>query len=191
MNDFIVGKTYSGFVLDRKEVLDEINSTVYLFTHELLGTPAFAIKNQDPNKTFCIAFNTLPEDSTGVAHILEHSVLMGSKKYPVKDVFGEINKGGLMTFLNAMTGSDTTYYPFATRNLAEYFNIMDVYCDVTFNPLLERTTFEQEGWHYHKEGEDQPLEYQGVVFNDQPEVLPSTYGKAYGAQQRYAERMRR
>lgn len=166
MTDFILGNTYSGFVLQRKERIDEIDSTVLLFYHQLLGTPTFAIKNRDQNKTFCIAFNTLPEDSTGVAHILEHSVLMGSKKYPVKDVFGEIHKGGLMTFLNAMTGSDTTYYPFATLNTKEYFNIMDVYCDVTLNPLLQETTFEQEGWHYHKEDKEKPLEYQGVVFNE-------------------------
>ena len=166
MTDFTPGGTYHGFTLNRTQYLEEIDSTLYLFTHEVLGTPAFAIKNSDPNKTFCIAFQTVPEDSTGVAHILEHSVLMGSKKYPVKDVFGEINKGGLMTFLNAMTGSDTTWYPFATRNLKEYFNIMDVYCDVTLNPLLLRSTFEQEGWHYHKENLEQPLEYQGVVYNE-------------------------
>ncbi len=166
MTDFTTGSTYHGFALNRKQYIEEIDSTLYLFTHAVLGTPAFAIKNTDPNKTFCIAFQTVPEDSTGVAHILEHSVLMGSKKYPVKDVFGEINKGGLMTFLNAMTGSDTTWYPFATRNLKEYFNIMDVYCDVTLNPLLLRSTFEQEGWHYHREDLEQPLEYQGVVYNE-------------------------
>ncbi|MHB8789867.1 MAG: insulinase family protein [Desulfobulbaceae bacterium] len=166
MTDFQLGATYSGFVLNRMEFIPELDSTVFLFSHERLGTPALAIKNSDPNKTFCAAFQTLPEDSTGVAHILEHSVLMGSRKYPVKDVFGEIHKGGLMTFLNAMTGADTTFYPFATRNLQEYFNIMDVYCDVVFHPLLLPTTFEQEGWHYHKESPDQPLEFQGVVFNE-------------------------
>lgn len=166
MTDFTTGGTYHGFRLNQTEYIEEIGSTVYLFEHEVLGTPAFAIKNADPNKTFCIAFQTVPEDSTGVAHILEHSVLMGSKKYPVKDVFGEINKGGLMTFLNAMTGSDTTWYPFATRNSKEYFNIMDVYCDVTLHPLLLRSTFEQEGWHYHRESLEQPLEYQGVVYNE-------------------------
>ncbi len=166
MTDIEIGSTCNGFVLQRRETIPEIDSTVYLFTHARLGTPALAIKNSDPNKTFCLAFQTVPEDSTGVAHILEHSVLMGSHKYPVKDVFGEINKGGLMTFLNAMTGSDTTWYPFATRNLKEYFNIMDVYCDVTLHPLLLRTTFEQEGWHYHKEAEDQPLQYRGVVLNE-------------------------
>jgi len=166
MNDFTVGSTYHGFVLERQELIPEINSTVLLFTHAVLGCQAVAIKNQDPNKTFCVSFMTVPDDSTGVAHILEHSVLMGSKKYPVKDVFGEINKGGLMTFLNAMTGADTTWYPFATRNLKEYFNIMDVYCDVVFHPLLLQSTFEQEGWHYHLETETDPIQYKGVVLNE-------------------------
>ncbi len=163
---FTPNQTYSGFSLKKHQFLQEINSDVYFFEHEILGCPLMAIKNSDNNKTFTAAFNTIPTDSTGVAHILEHSVLMGSKKYPIKDVFGEINKGGLMTFLNAMTGSDITYYPFATRNLKEYFNIMDVYCDVVFNPLLEPSTFEQEGWHYHKEDANSPLQYQGVVFNE-------------------------
>ena len=160
------GSTIAGFTLKRHQYIDEISSDVHLFEHEKLGCPLIAIKNSDTNKTFAAAFNTTPTDSTGVAHILEHSVLMGSEKYPVKDVFGEMNKGGLMTFLNAMTGSDITYYPFATRNLKEYFNLMDVYCDVVFNPLLEPETFEQEGWHYHKEDETSPLQFQGVVFNE-------------------------
>ncbi|EKD39525.1 MAG: hypothetical protein ACD_75C00378G0003, partial [uncultured bacterium] len=163
---FSQGSTYSGFRLTTHSFIQEIASDVYIFEHELLKCPLMAIKNDDTNKTFSVAFNTSPTDSTGVAHILEHSVLMGSKKYPVKDVFGEINKGGLTTFLNAMTGADVTYYPFATRNLKEYFNIMDVYCDVVFNPLLSRSTFEQEGWHYHQEGPDSPLQFQGVVFNE-------------------------
>ena len=163
---FTPGSVHSGFVLQRHCTVQEIASEVYLFEHQLLKCPLLAIKNDDSNKTFTVAFNTVPTDSTGVAHILEHSVLMGSRLYPVKDVFGEINKGGLTTFLNAMTGSDVTYYPFATRNLKEYFNIMGVYCDVVFNPLLERSTFEQEGWHYHQEGPDSPLQFQGVVYNE-------------------------
>lgn len=160
------GQNYSGFILEHYQHIEEISSDVFLFRHAVLGCPLLAIKNADPNKTFSVAFNTTPSDSTGVAHILEHSVLMGSKKYPIKDVFGEIHKGGLMTFLNAMTGADLTYYPFATRNLKEYFSLMDVYCDVVFNPLLLKTTFEQEGWHYHQEGSDSPLEFQGVVYNE-------------------------
>ncbi len=163
---FSPGSTYSGFSLKSHKFIKEIESDVYVFEHEILKCPLLAIKNQDPNKTFSAAFNTIPTNSTGVAHILEHSVLMGSEKYPVKDVFGEINKGGLTTFLNAMTGADITYYPFATRNLKEYFNIIDVYCDVVFNPLLSRSTFEQEGWHYHQESKDAPLQFQGVVYNE-------------------------
>ena len=164
--EYHTGQEYNQFILKKQEFVEEINSQVYLFEHAKLGCPLFAIKNDDINKTFSVAFNTIPTDSTGVAHILEHSVLMGSEKYPVKDVFGEINKGGLMTFLNAMTGSDITCYPFATRNIKEYFNIMDVYCDVVFKPLLTRETFEQEGWHYHQETEDGELQYQGVVYNE-------------------------
>ena len=140
MNDLSLGSLCHGFRLDQRSYLAEIQSTVFLFTHTVLGCKALAIKNDDANKTFCISFRTVPSDSTGVAHILEHAVLMGSKKYPVRDVFGEIHKGGLLTFLNAMTGSDSTYYPFATRNLREYFNIMDVYCDVVFHPLLLAST---------------------------------------------------
>ena len=166
MTSYTIGSTYHGFRLERREYIPEIHSDVFLFTHTTLGCQAVAIKNQDVNKTFCVSFMTVPTDSTGVAHILEHSVLMGSTKYPVKDVFGEINKGGLMTFLNAMTGADTTWYPFATRNLKEYFNIMDVYCDVVFHPLLLQSTFEQEGWHYHLEKEEDPIQYMGVVFNE-------------------------
>ncbi|WP_028580124.1 insulinase family protein [Desulfogranum japonicum] len=166
MTEFIPGKQYHNFLLVDKRRMDSLHSDVYLFKHVRLGCKALAIKNSDSNKTFCVSFNTIPEDSTGVAHILEHSVLMGSSKYPVKDVFGEIHKGGLMTFLNAMTGSDTTWYPYATRNITEYFNIMDVYCDVVFNPLLLKTTFEQEGWHYHLEEADQDIQFSGVVFNE-------------------------
>ena len=163
---FTVKGLYSGFILERRQTIAEIDSEVFLFLHGVTGCPLVAIKNGDSNKTFAVAFNTIPTDSTGVAHILEHSALMGSRKYPVKDVFGEVHKGGLMTFLNAMTGADITYYPFATRNRREYFSLMDIYCDVVFNPLLSRATFEQEGWHYHQEDAASPLIFQGVVFNE-------------------------
>ncbi len=166
MNDLPIGSILHGFRLDERAHLAEIHSTVFLFTHTALGCQALAIKNKDSNKTFCLSFRTIPTDSTGVAHILEHAVLMGSQKYPVRDVFGEIHKGGLLTFLNAMTGADSTYYPFATRNLSEYFHIMDVYCDVVFHPLLLPSTFAQEGWHLHLEKETDELQYMGVVFNE-------------------------
>lgn len=166
MNDLPLGSICHGFRLDERVYLAEIQSTVFLLTHTVLGCKALAIKNTDSNKTFCLSFRTIPQDSTGVAHILEHAVLMGSQKYPVRDVFGEIHKGSLLTFLNAMTGPDSTYYPFATRNLREYFNIMDVYCDVCFQPLLLPSTFAQEGWHLHLEDESAGVQFMGVVFNE-------------------------
>ncbi|PIE58242.1 MAG: peptidase M16 [Desulfobulbus propionicus] len=171
MTEFIPGEHYHDFLLIEKQSMDSLQSDVFLFRHKRLGCKVMAIKNSDPNKTFCIAFKTIPQDSTGVAHILEHSVLMGSQKYPVKDVFGEINKGGLMTYLNALTGSDTTWYPFATRTEREYYNIMDVYCDVVFNPLLLKSTFEQEGWHYHLEQKEQNIHLSGVVYNEMKGVF--------------------
>jgi len=179
MTTFTPQTSLHGFTVERKQEIREIRSTVLLLRHNHLGTPVLAIKNRDPNKTFCIAFRTVPRDSTGVAHILEHSVLMGSRRYPVRDVFGEINKGGLMTFLNAMTGADVTWYPFATRNMKEYFNIMDVYCDVTLNPLLERSTFEQEGWHYHLEAPEAKLQYQGVVYNEMKGAFSDPFRHLY------------
>lgn len=109
---------------------------------------------------------TVPEDSTGVAHILEHSVLMGSKKYPVKDVFGEIHKGGLMTFLNAMTGADTTWYPFATRNLTEFQHHGRLLRRRVQPAAAQVDPSSRSGWHYHQEHEDDPLQFTGVVFNE-------------------------
>ena len=160
------GKTYHNFLLERSEFKQEINSELMSFVHTGTGTKLTAVKNDDDNKTFCISFKTIPEDSTGVAHILEHSVLSGSEKYPVKDVFAELMKGGLSTFMNAFTSTDATYYPFSTRNEKEYFNFMGVYLDTTLRPLLKKHTFMQEGWHYELSGKDEPLEYQGIVYNE-------------------------
>jgi presequence protease len=113
----------------------------------------------------------LPINSNGVAHVLEHTVLSGSRKFQLKDVFNEISKGGLTTFLNAMTGPDTTYYPFATRNEKEYFNIMDVYMDTIFHPKLEEFAFMQEGWRHHLESKNEEIEIKGVVYNEMKGAL--------------------
>ncbi|MBN2858435.1 MAG: insulinase family protein [Candidatus Delongbacteria bacterium] len=160
------GGIYHNFLLERSEFKREINAELMSFVHTGTGTKLTAVKNDDDNKTFCISFKTIPEDSTGVAHILEHSVLSGSEKYPVKDVFAELMKGGLSTFMNAFTSTDATYYPFSTRNEKEYFNFMSVYLDTTLRPLLKKHTFMQEGWHYELNGRDEPLEYQGIVYNE-------------------------
>ncbi|MDH4263812.1 MAG: insulinase family protein [Spirochaetia bacterium] len=164
--EFKENQTYSNFTLEEKKICADINSEVYIFRHNTLKNHLIAIKNSDNNKCFCVGFRTPPSDSTGVPHILEHSALSGSKKYPIKDVFSELVKGSLTTFLNAMTYSDKTIYPFSTRNEKEYFNLMDVYLDLTLNPLLEEDTFLQEGWHYHLTGKDEPLTYNGIVLNE-------------------------
>jgi Zn-dependent M16 (insulinase) family peptidase len=166
MQKYETENIYHGFKLKRSEFKQEMNSHLMMFEHEKTGAHLVAVKNDDDNKTFCIAFKTIPEDCTGVAHILEHSVLSGSEKYPVKDVFSELYKGGLSTFMNAFTTPDSTYYPFSTRNDKEYYNFMSVYLDTTLRPLLKKHTFLQEGWHYDIKDEKSPIEYQGIVYNE-------------------------
>jgi presequence protease len=173
MFNFEAGKKYSGFILKRSEFRSDMNSTLMCFEHEKTGAKLTAVKNDDDNKTFCITFKTIPEDCTGVAHILEHCVLSGSEKYPVKDVFSELYKGGLSTFMNAFTAPDSTYYPFSTRNLKEYFNFMGVYLDTTLRPLLKENTFLQEGWHYNIPDKDSPIDYQGIVYNEMKGAMSS------------------
>ena len=120
----------------------------------------------DENKVFGMTFRTPPADSSGVAHILEHSVLCGSRKYPVKAPFLEMLKGSLKTFLNAMTYPDKTVYPVASVNLQDFYNLVDVYLDAVFHPRLTPEILQQEGWHYELESADAPLIYKGVVFNE-------------------------
>lgn len=126
------------------------------------------IAADDPNKTFCIAFKTIPESDTGTPHILEHSVLNGSKNFPVKSPFDVLMKGSLNTFINAYTASDFTAYPVASINEKDYFNLMHVYLDAVFNPLIykDRRIFMQEGWHYELNSAGSPLEIRGVVYNE-------------------------
>ena len=164
--EFKENQPYSNFTLEQKKYCADIKSEISIFRHNTLKNHLIAIKNNDNNKCFCIGFRTPPSDSTGVPHILEHSALSGSKKYPIKDVFSELVKGSLTTFLNAMTYSDKTIYPFSTRNEKEYFNLMDVYLDLTLNPILDEDTFLQEGWHYHLTAKDEALKYNGIVLNE-------------------------
>lgn len=163
---FIEGREYSGFILLKNEFVSEIQSECFIFEHNITKAKLLAIKNNDNNKTFAINFKTVVEDSTGVPHILEHSVLAGSKKYPLKDVFSEVMKGGLNTFLNAFTSLDATMYPFSTRNEKEYFDIMDIYLDAVLNPVLSRNTFLREGWYYDISTKDEPLKLNGIVYNE-------------------------
>ena len=146
----------------------ELESEGYLMRHKKTGARVFILENDDNNKVFNIAFRTVPTDSTGVAHIIEHTVLCGSDRYPVKDPFVELAKGSLNTFLNAMTYSDKTMYPLASTNDKDFFNLMSVYMDGVFHPNItkERKIFEQEGWHYEMDSPDGELTYNGVVYNE-------------------------
>jgi Zn-dependent M16 (insulinase) family peptidase len=157
---------HAAFDLVRDETIPEIASEVRLYRHRKTGAEVLSFVNDDENKVFGITFKTPPEDSTGVAHILEHSVLCGSRKYPVKKPFVELLKSSMQTFLNAMTFPDKTAYPVASQNLQDFYNLVDVYLDSVFFPLLSEDTFRQEGWHYEAEGTQMPLSFKGVVFNE-------------------------
>ncbi len=165
---FEVGSTYHGFKLLKKEFIQEVNSDVYYFEHEKSGARLMKIANDDKNKTFCAAFKTLPQSDCGTPHIIEHSVLNGSKNFPVKSPFTVLTKGSLNTFLNAMTASDVTFYPVASMNDKDFRNLMHVYLDAVFFPKIYENPkiFKQEAWHYELTGKDKPVEYKGVVYNE-------------------------
>src|SRR5262245_60137724 len=154
------------FKLVREQFIPELDTTARLFRHCRTQAQVLSLTNRDENKSFAVTFRTLPSDDTGVAHILEHSVLSGSRKYPVKELFMELVKGSCATFINAMTFPDKTCYPVASTNLKDFYNLVGVYFDVVFNPLLESYTLDQEGWHFELEGPQAPLCYKGVVFNE-------------------------
>lgn len=192
-----------GFELLREQDVPEIALRAELYRHTRTGAELLALVNDDSNKTFGAAFRVVPKDDTGVAHILEHCVLLGgSRKYPVKDLFVELIKGSPATFVNGLTTPDNIIYPYASQNLQDFYNLMDVYMDIVLHPLLGTRTFEQEGWHYHLESLDDPLAYRGVVFNEvkgergSPDdvlhteglhaLFPDTvYGRSYGGDPRH------
>ena len=152
----------------KEEELQDIHSKGWLLQHKKTGARVMLIENNDENKVFNIAFRTPPKDSTGVAHILEHSVLCGSREFPLKDPFVELVKGSLNTFLNAMTYPDKTCYPVASCNDRDFQNLMHVYLDAVFYPNIykKEEIFRQEGWNYHLEKKEGPLKYNGVVYNE-------------------------
>ena len=151
-----------------QENLTDIHSTGYMLRHKKTGARLILIENDDENKVFSIAFRTPPANSTGVPHILEHSVLCGSREFPLKDPFVELVKGSLNTFLNAMTYPDKTCYPVASCNDQDFQNLMHVYLDAVFYPNIykKEEIFRQEGWNYHLEKPEGPLTYNGVVYNE-------------------------
>jgi len=156
------------YELIKEEKLEGLDSLGFIFEHKKTKARICFISNDDTNKVFYIGFRTPPKDSTGVAHIVEHTVLCGSDKYPVKDPFIELVKGSLNTFINAITYPDKTVYPIASTNDADYMNLIDVYMDAVFHPNIYkyREIFEQEGWHYEMENADSELTINGVVYNE-------------------------
>jgi presequence protease len=158
--------TLHGFELVREERIAELDTQARLYRHVKTGAQLLSLENKDENKVFGIGFFTPPPSSNGLTHILEHSVLCASRKYPVKEPFVELAKSSLNTFLNAMTFSDSTWYPVASTNLRDLRNLMDVYLDCVFYPQLPPHILRQEGWHYELENSDDPIVYKGVVFNE-------------------------
>lgn len=158
-----------------KKKIDELNGYGYVLSHKKTGARILLVENDDINKVFSIGFRTPPTDDTGVAHILEHSVLCGSEKFPSKDPFIELAKGSLNTFLNAMTYSDKTVYPIASCNDQDYHNLMHVYLDAVFYPNIYKTDeiLKQEGWHYEIESPEDALKFNGVVYNEMKGVYSS------------------
>ncbi|MDD3401867.1 MAG: insulinase family protein [Hespellia sp.] len=168
----------TAYELLQQKNLDDLGSKGYLLRHKKSGARMLLMENDDENKVFTIGFRTPAADSTGVAHILEHSVLCGSKNFPVKDPFVELVKGSLNTFLNAMTYPDKTVYPVASCNEKDFQNLMHIYMDAVFYPNIyqQEEIFRQEGWSYKLENEDADLEYNGVVYNEMKGAFSSPEG---------------
>lgn len=164
-----------------KHDLPDIQSAGHLYEHEETGAQVLYLKNDDPNKSFTIGFKTPPYNDNGITHILEHSVLNGSKKYPSKEPFVELIKGSLNTFVNAMTFSDKTIYPVASTNQKDFRHLMGVYLDAVFQPLFIENPqiLAQEGWHYHLEDPEDDLIYKGVVYNEMKGAFGSPERQLY------------
>ena len=156
---------HSAFETIKEQDLEVIHANGYLLRHKKTGATVALVSNDDDNKVFYIGFRTPPTDSTGVAHIIEHTVLCGSDKYPLKDPFVELVKGSMNTFINAMTYPDKTVYPVASTNDKDFNNLMDVYMDAVFNPNIYKypEVFKQEGWHYEMTEPDGDITINGVV----------------------------
>ena len=170
-----IGDMVHGFRVNSKSHIEEVNSDAYLMEHVKSGARLMYLDNDDDNKVFYICFRTTPDNSKGTPHIMEHSTLCGSRKYPLKEPFVELAKGSLNTFLNAITWPDKTMYPIASRNDVDFHNLMDVYLDAVFYPncLKNPQILMQEGWHYELENKEAPLTYNGVVYNEMKGALSS------------------
>ncbi|HEY4831486.1 MAG TPA: insulinase family protein, partial [Waddliaceae bacterium] len=164
-----VGQKYNDFEVIRVVDLPEIHCQLNELVHHPTGAKVMHIANDDPENVFCLSFQTIPENSKGVAHILEHTVLCGSQKFPVKDPFFAMIRRSLNTFMNAFTGADFTCYPAASQVPRDFYNLLNVYLDAVFHPNLKELSFLQEGHRLEfadPANPESPLEYKGIVFNE-------------------------
>lgn len=179
-----VGQTYRGFSITKYLPLRELQSTLVELTHEPTGTRVIHIANSDPENLFCLSLRTLPDSSNGIAHILEHTVLCGSKKYPVKDPFFAMTRRSLNTFMNALTGQDFTCYPASSQVEKDFYNLLEVYIDAIFHPELKELSFLQEGHRLEfsePKNPKSPLQFQGVVYNEMKGSMSSSESRLWRA----------
>ena len=169
------GDRLHGYTVKSIEPIEQIDSVIYNLEHESTGARHIHIENSDRENTFGVTLRTVPEDSTGVAHILEHTVLCGSEKFDVRDPFFSMLKRGLSSFMNALTASDWTMYPFSTSIQKDFYNLMDVYLDAVFFPKLDELSFKQEGHRLEidESGDKMELVYKGVVYNEMKGAMSS------------------
>ena len=169
--NFKLGTELHGFTVESVDKIEKINQCVYQLKYKKNGASLVHLSNKDTNNAFGIGFLTCPQDSSGVAHILEHLVLCGSKKFPVKDPFFSMLRRSLANFMNAFTASDWTMYPFSSQNPKDFYNLMDVYTDAVFFPLLKEKSFQQEAHRLEQQGAETIA--QGVVFNEMKGAMSS------------------
>ena len=168
---------YKDFTITRSENIEELQAKLVELIHNETGAEVLHIQNDDHENVFSLSFKTLPKSSNGAAHILEHTVLCGSKKYPVKDPFFSMHKRSLNTYMNALTGSDFTCYPAATLVKKDFYNLLDVYLDAVFHPNLDELSFLQEGHRLEfqdNDNVDSPLIFKGIVYNEMKGSLASS-----------------
>jgi len=179
-----VGQNYKNFIITKYLPLDELKSTLIELVHEPTGARVTHIANEDPENLFCLSFQTLPYNSNGVAHILEHTVLCGSRKFPVKDPFFAMTRRSLNTYMNALTGQDFTCYPASSQVEKDFYNLLEVYLDATLHPELKHTSFLQEGHRLEfvdPKNPKGPLQYQGIVYNEMKGAMSSIESRLWEA----------
>src|SRR3989338_10834949 len=183
-----VGQVYQGFMTTRYLPLDELQSTLIELVHEPTGARVTHIANDDPENLFCLSFQTLPSSSNGVAHVLEHTVLCGSKKFAVKDPFFAMTRRSLNTYMNALTGQDFTCYPAASQVEKDFYNLLEVYLDAVFYPELKKVSFLQEGHRLEfaePKNPNSPLQFQGVVYNEMKGAMSSIESRLWEAMMKH------